>query len=1732
VTKFWIVARSNAVNNWTNRVNVSCSENDTVVNASALVEVLPVKLAVDKIANLPVVGNNTLVNFTITVTNIGKVNATKLLIKDLLPKGFTFVNASAGFKNNGQDVNWTINKLDVGNMTEFWIVARSNAIGNWTNTVNVSCYENETVVDAYALVKVLEVNATLVKQADFEVVGNNTVVRFTIKLNQTSLVNATNIQVTDVLPNGFVFVNASKGYSRNGQTVTWNVGNLTSGQSLELWITARSNETGTWKNTVTASSSENATLADNHTTVKVAQVNATLDKTADVPEIGNNSLVNFTIAVNYTAIVNATDVVITDTLPAGLIFVNATEGYNQTGQQITWNVGTVTPGQTLTYWVVVRTSDVGNFTNKVKVSCSENSTILEKNATISVLAMNATLSKTASAQVVGNNTLVTFTIVVNNTAKVNATDVTYTDILPAGFTFVSSDSDIADKGTYAKLADGTETVTWKMDTLTPGQIVTLYVVAKSNALGNWTNIVNATCNENVTILSNNVSVNVVPVNLTVIKRSDKSTYELYDLVNYTIEVTNNANIDATDVVVSDMIDLTKFEVISSNVTYKVDGNNFIWNVSALKPGETFGIWVVVKALDSGNFTNEVIVTSKENKTSSNGSADIEVTPIVNLVINKTVDAAKIGLNDYATFTINVTNKGPSIATKVIVTDVVPEGLDIIAISHPDFDTVKNQLVIDSLGVNESVIFTIYFEAIETGVYLNVANATCMENSTYVEDSASIEVVVVNLTAYKSSVDIAGNNSLVNFTITVVNTGDLDATEINIIDILPEGFTFVNASCDHYVDGNVVSCYVARVNASSSVEVWVVARSGELGNKTNKVNVTCMESKETVSANTTVSIVPVNFTVVKTSDKPSYELYELVNYTIKVTNDAKVDATDVVVSDMIDLTKFEVISSNVTYKVDGNSFIWNVSALKPGETFSIWVVVKALDSGNFTNEVTVTSNENKTSSNGSADIEVTPIVNLDINKTVDAAKIGLNEYATFTINVTNKGPSIATKVRITDVVPSGLKVIKVNNTDFDAAKYELVIGSLGVNESVIFTIMVQGIEVGNYVNVANVTCMENSTYVEDNAGLEVVTVNLTVDKKADLSVVGNNSLVNFTIIVKNTGGLDATGLVVKDVLPEGFTFVNTAGNYSVDANVVSWNVSKVSSNGSVELWIVARTSEVGNKTNKVTASCRESNETASADATVSIVPVNLKISKTSEHIKVHPYDNVVFTITVTNDAKVDATNVTVTDVVPAGFEFVNSSEQGYDNATGVLSIPTIKAGESYTFTVTLKTLVIGGNLTNVVSVNSNENKTVVESNVTVSVYDSSIKVENTANDKFVYSGNQTSFTVKITNDGHIALTDIVVYEDIPKELIYDRFIGTNWTYDGDKFIYTGSLAVGDSIELTIVLNSTVSGTFYNIATVGTTETEDVSGEDSVIVYTPELTVREISNNPYAVVGQIVSFTVVVTNVGDCDLSGVYVLNNYPDELIYKNFTGSGWAKLSVALSREGYDLLGAVYTGTWTKDGNKLSYSGILKPKESANYTLYFQTTRTGTFVAEASAHSDLTSNAYSNNTTVVVEPKLVVEKVADKTSVNVSDFVTFTITVKNVGDCDLSGIFVQEITPKELKYVKFIGKGWTKVGDKFVYSGVLAPGEQAILKIIFQAISAGNVTNIVIAGSNMTSTVQANSTVKIVNETDEPPVDPNDTETHEHVESTKPVEMPATGNPIMMLLLVIVAIIPLRRRKH
>jgi len=241
------------------------------------------------------------------------------------------------------------------------------------------------------------------------------------------------------------------------------------------------------------------------------------------------------------------------------------------------------------------------------------------------------------------------------------------------------------------------------------------------------------------------------------------------------------------------------------------------------------------------------------------------------------------------------------------------------------------------------------------------------------------------------------------------------------------------------------------------------------------------------------------------------------------------------------------------------------------------------------------------------------------------------------------------------------------------------------------------------------------------GPNVVTEDFPNIESADLSLskivddgtpnVGQN--VTFTLTLTNGGPDTANNIAVTDTLPAGMTYVSSVigqGTYDDVSGV--WRIGTVANAATATLQITASVDTTGTKTNtaEVTAadqfdpdSTPVNGDTGEDDwAQVSLTPevADLSITKSVDDPAPDIGQNVTFTIALRNDGPDAATNVAVSDPLPAGMTYVSSSpSQGsYASGTGVWTVGTVANGATASLQITA-TVDTAGSKTNTAQVSA-------------------------------------------------------------------------------------------------------------------------------------------------------------------------------------------------------------------------------------------------------------------------------------------------------------------------------------------------------------------------------------------------------------------------------------------------
>jgi uncharacterized repeat protein (TIGR01451 family) len=226
----------------------------------------------------------------------------------------------------------------------------------------------------------------------------------------------------------------------------------------------------------------------------LADLELTKQDAPDPVTIGGN--VDYTLHVVNHGPSRATNVTVTDTLPAATAYVSATAAQgtcSESNRVVTCALGTIAAAAAVDVTIRVHADSVGNAANTAVVAATENDPDATNNtastATTVLASADLSLTNLDSADPVTAGAAFSYTITASNGGPSNATGVTVTDTLPFGMTLVSSS---ASQG--ACNAAGT-TVTCNLGNLAVNAAATVVLNVSVAITGTVTNTASVTASE-------------------------------------------------------------------------------------------------------------------------------------------------------------------------------------------------------------------------------------------------------------------------------------------------------------------------------------------------------------------------------------------------------------------------------------------------------------------------------------------------------------------------------------------------------------------------------------------------------------------------------------------------------------------------------------------------------------------------------------------------------------------------------------------------------------------------------------------------------------------------------------------------------------------------------------------------------------------------------------------------------------------------------------------------------------------------------------------------------------------------------------------------------------------------------------------------------------------------------------------------------------------------------------
>ncbi len=494
----------------------------------------------------------------------------------------------------------------------------------------------------------------------------------------------------------------------------------------------------------------------------------------------------------------------------------------------------------------------------------------------------------------------------------------------------------------------------------------------------------------------------------------------------------------------------------------------------------------------------------------------------------------------------------------------------------------------------------------------------------------------------------------------------------------------------------------------------------------------------------------------------------VTYSIVVTNNGPDTQTGATVTDtfaapLTNVTFTSVATGGATGNdVTGTGNINDTVTLPSGATITYTVtgtIPSNAAAGPLSNTATVTAPANTfetNTANNSATITTTINQRVDVlvTKTDSPDPVTAGSNLTYTIVVTNNGPSDAQGLSFSDAIPVNTTFVSLNSpagwTSITPA-----VGGTGTITSTrstlaagtgaqTFTLVVKAnasTAAGSTItNTANITTTTTDTNAVNNTATATSTVNtsadLSVTKSGTPSTVVAGQNLTYTIVVTNNGVSDAQGVNLSDVIPVNTTFVsfaspagwtNTAPAVGGTGTVTSTRPTLAAGSGPQTFTLVvmanAAAANGATITNTATVSAtttdpNAANNSASSSSTVNAT-ADVSVTKDGSSDSVSPGQQLTYTIIVSNSGVVAAQNVTLTDVIPVDTTFVSlTSPAGWTSTTppaggtGTVTStnPSLAVGASGTFTLIVRvdpTAPDGSVITNTASVTT----TTVETDAT-------------------------------------------------------------------------------------------------------------------------------------------------------------------------------------------------------------------------------------------------------------------------------------------------------------------------------------------------------------------------------------------------------------------------------------
>lgn len=644
-----------------------------------------------------------------------------------------------------------------------------------------------------------------------------------------------------------------------------------------------------------------------------------------------------------------------------------------------------------------------------------------------------------------------------------------------------------------------------------------------------------------------------------------------------------------------------------------------------------------------------------------------------------------------------------------------------------------------------------------------------------------------------------------------------------------------------------------------------------------------------------------------------------------------------------------------------------------------------------------------------------------------------ERLTYTIAVTNIGPSPLRQLVISDTLDAGVHYISgagSQGTDCTEATTGTVtcdLGALDIGQTKTATVQVKTDVVGVITNV--VVALSEGRYPLATPVTETTTLTPAADVWVSIQGTPNPAAVDYpltyTVAVHNVGPATAQDVTLTYTWPITVEFASFAstGDCARNDNAMTCAWGEMARDAVVSATVVVTPTSQGwlqsrAEVSSSTEDWHPGNEVTTHTLKVapsSDLSVTMGLAPDPPHYVLSP---VVYTILILNDGPDPSSGAVVRDTLPVSATFLSASPGCDDPVGGVvtctLGVMEVDAQETLTVAVMAPREVM--TLTNHVEViaqgaDPRRRNNVAELHTPLTPKaDLRVAAINAPDAVALYA--PLTYTIEISNAGPSPATHVRLTDTLPANVEFSAVLPADLCKNAGGMVACdlGELAPGAGISVTIVTTATQSGPAKNAVVVAAAEHDHVVGNNALLVSTqvaPAVDLQvTLSDDPDPVTaGERLTYTLIVANAGPDEATGVALTVTLPAEVVYdstETIQGTPFLALPGAITYS----LGAIPAG------EAVTATVYVTVNPDARGTLE----ATATAVA-AEAELNAGDNHKVETTTVNAAADLSVGLIQATGTVTAGQQLTYTVAVTNSGPSTALGVRLTNTLPSALSYI-------------------------------------------------------------------------------------------------------------------